>query len=117
MKLLQFFNQPGIWIILYLLPDYSIPKQSLSFFIIYWGFIHFSPLLTSQLLGIFQNLKGNELNSATSECEPTIVTSTNLTLLWYHGVNMTPRLFDRLNIPNDKIVSITLPFYFFHRSC
>ena len=23
-----------------------------------------------------------------------------LTLLWYHGVNMTPGLFDRLNIPN-----------------
>ena len=38
-----------------------------------------------------------------------------LTLLWYHGVNITPGLFDTLNIPNDKIVSITLPFYFFHR--
>ena len=36
-----------------------------------------------------------------------------LTLLWYHGVNMSPGLFDRLNIPNNKIVSITLPFYFF----
>ena len=34
-KLPHFFNQPGIWIILYLLHDYSIPKQSLSFLIIY----------------------------------------------------------------------------------
>ena len=37
-------------------------------------FIHFSQLLTSQLLGISQNLKGNQLNSASSEREPTIVT-------------------------------------------
>ena len=37
-------------------------------------FIHFLPLLTLQLLGISQNLKGNELNSANSEREPTIVT-------------------------------------------
>ena len=44
MKLLHFFNQPGIWIVLYLLPDYSIPKQSLSFFIIYWGFYSLSLL-------------------------------------------------------------------------
>ena len=34
-KLPHFFNRSSIWIILYLLPDYSIPKQSLSFFIIY----------------------------------------------------------------------------------
>ena len=34
-KVPHFFNQPGIWIILYLLLNYSIPKPSLSFFIIY----------------------------------------------------------------------------------
>ena len=39
----------------------------------------------------------------------------SLTLLWYHGVNMTPGLFDRLIIPNGKIKSITLSLYFFHR--
>ena len=28
-----------------------------------------------------------------------------LTLLWYHGVSMTPGLFDRQNIPNFEIKS------------
>ena len=28
---------------------------------------------------------------------------------------MTPGLFDRLVIPNDTIISITLSLYFFHR--
>ena len=38
-----------------------------------------------------------------------------LTLLWYHGVNMTPGLFDRLNIPNFKIISFHLALYFLCR--
>ena len=38
-----------------------------------------------------------------------------LTLLWYHGVNMTPGLFDRLNIPNFEIISFHLASYFLCR--
>ena len=33
-----------------------------------------------------------------------------LTLLWYHGVNMTPGLFDRLNIPKFEIISFVFSF-------
>ena len=39
----------------------------------------------------------------------------DLTLLWYHGVNMTPGLFDRLNIPNFEIISFHLALYFLCR--
>ena len=39
----------------------------------------------------------------------------SLTLLWYHGVNMTPGLFDGLNIPNFKIISFHLSLYFLCR--
>ena len=38
-----------------------------------------------------------------------------LTLPWYHGVNMTPGLFDRLNIPNFEIISFHLALYFLCR--
>ena len=38
-----------------------------------------------------------------------------LTLLWYHGVHMTPGLFDRLNIPNFEIISFHLALYFLCR--
>ena len=37
-----------------------------------------------------------------------------LTLFWYHGVNMTPGLFDRLNIPNFEII-FHLALYFLCR--
>ena len=38
-----------------------------------------------------------------------------LTLLWCHGVNMTPGLFDRLNIPNFENISFHLALYFLCR--
>ena len=41
--------------------------------------------------------------------------SDDLALLWYHGVNMTPGLFDRLNIPNFEIISFHLALYFLCR--
>ena len=37
-----------------------------------WG-VHYSLLLRPQGLGIFQNLKGNQLNSANSEQKPIYV--------------------------------------------
>ena len=40
-----------------------------------------------------------------------------LTLLWYHGINSTPGLFDRLNIPNFEIISFHLDLYIFAGSC
>ena len=41
--------------------------------------------------------------------------ATALTLLWYHGVNIAPGLFDRLNIPNFEIISFHLALYFLCR--
>ena len=68
MQLPHFINQLGICIILYLLADYSLPKQSLMFFSYHLiGFRSLLPLLALQALGISQNLKGNQLKSANSE--------------------------------------------------
>ena len=38
-----------------------------------------------------------------------------LILLWYHGVNITPGFFDRLNILNFEITSFHLALYFLCR--
>ena len=45
----------------------------------------------------------------------TSISRTKLTLLWYHRVNMTPGLFNRLNIPNFQIISFHLALYFLFR--
>ena len=49
---------------------------------------------------------------ARNELVAALNTAKLLTLLWYHGVNMTPGLFDRLNIPNFEIISFHLALYF-----
>ena len=56
----------------------------------------------------------NESND-TEKHEKVIKTQYHLTRLWYHGVNMTPGLFDRLNIPNFEIISFHLALYFLCR--
>ena len=77
-KLPHFFNQAELFYTFYPIIQYQ--SKLLAFLSFFRVFIHFSPLLTLQLLGICQILKGNELNSANSEREPTIVNKNTQTL-------------------------------------